>query len=48
MMYPRLGEAEVIEEEDGVIFVSIDDNEVESLTILMAEIFGKPNWARRG
>ena len=40
MMYPRLALARNLLTEDGVIFVSIDDNEVHNLRLLMNEIFG--------
>jgi adenine-specific DNA-methyltransferase len=44
MMYPRLHLAWNLLREDGVIFVSIDDNEVHNLRILMNEIFGEENF----
>ncbi|HAI14247.1 MAG TPA: hypothetical protein DCM28_21260 [Phycisphaerales bacterium] len=44
MMYPRLSLLREFMREDGVIFVSIDDNEVASLRILMDEIFGPQNF----
>ncbi len=44
MMYPRLMLARNLLAEDGVIFVSIDDNEVENLKKLMNEIFGESNF----
>lgn len=40
-MYPRLMMAREMLQEDGVIFVSIDDNEVHNLKQLMNEIFGE-------
>jgi len=40
MMYPRLVLARNILREDGVIFISIDDNEIAELRLLMDEIFG--------
>ncbi len=43
-MYPRLYIARRLLREDGVIFVSIDDNEVAQLRILMDEIFGEENF----
>lgn len=43
MMYPRLRLARNLLREDGVIFVSIDDNEVHNLKALMNEIFGEEN-----
>jgi adenine-specific DNA-methyltransferase len=44
MMYPRLMLLKQFLREDGVIFVSIDDNEVAYLRILMDEIFGRQNF----
>lgn len=44
MMYPRLSLLRDFLTEDGGIFVSIDDNEVQSLRGLMDEIFGKTNF----
>ncbi len=41
MMYPRLFLARNLLREDGVIFVSIDDNEAANLKLLMDEIFGE-------
>jgi adenine-specific DNA-methyltransferase len=43
MMYPRLFLARQLLREDGVIFVSIDDNEVHNLRMLMNEVFGEEN-----
>lgn len=43
-MYPRLYIAKQLLKEDGVIFVSIDDNEVAQLRLLMDEVFGEENW----
>lgn len=43
MMYPRLFLARNLLREDGVIFVSIDDNEVHNLQALLNEIFGEEN-----
>ncbi|MDW1875396.1 site-specific DNA-methyltransferase [Vibrio sp. Vb1026] len=43
MMYPRLYLARNLLREDGVIFISIDDNEVENLRRLCDEIFGEEN-----
>ncbi len=42
-IYPRLYIAKQLLKEDGVIFVSIDDNEVAQLRLLMDEIFGEEN-----
>jgi adenine-specific DNA-methyltransferase len=44
MMYPRLKLAWNLLREDGVIFVSIDDNEVHHLRMLMDEIFGEESF----
>jgi adenine-specific DNA-methyltransferase len=43
MMYPRLVLARELLSESGVIFISIDDNEVHNLNQLLNEIFGEPN-----
>ena len=43
-MYPRLYIARHLLQEDGVIFVSIDDNEVAQLRLLLDEIFGEENF----
>ena len=43
MMYPRLKLARNLLREDGVIFISIDDNEVGNLRKLCDEIFGENN-----
>lgn len=54
MMYPRLFLARQLLKDDGVIFVSIDDNEVHNLRLLMNEVFGEENtiailpWKGRG
>ena len=44
MMYPRLFLARNLLKQDGVIFVSIDDNEVHNLKMIMNEIFGEENF----
>lgn len=44
MMYPRLYLARNLLREDGVIFISIDDNEVENLRRICDEIFGEDNF----
>ncbi|EAZ95760.1 Site-specific DNA-methyltransferase (adenine-specific) [Flavobacteria bacterium BAL38] len=44
MMYPRLRLARNLLKEDGVIFVSIDDNEVDNLRKICDEIFGESNF----
>ena len=43
-LYPRLYIAKQLLKEDGVIFISIDDNEVAQLRLLMDEIFGEENF----
>ena len=53
MMYPRLRLAANLLKDDGVIFISIDDNEVTNLRKLCDEVFGEENfvaqftWKRR-
>ena len=53
MMWPRLQLLRELLAEDGVIFVSIDDNEQHRLRMMMDEIFGEENflacivWQRR-
>jgi len=44
MMYPRLFLARNLLSEDGVIFISIDDNEAHNLRMVMNEIFGEENF----
>ena len=44
MIYPRLKVAKDLLSEDGVIFISIDDNEVENLRKICDEIFGQHNF----
>lgn len=44
MMYPRLQLLRRLLADDGAIFISIDDNEVASLKIVMDEIFGANNF----
>ncbi len=44
MMYPRLQLLKELLQDDGAIFISIDDNEVVSLRMLMDEIFGENNF----
>jgi adenine-specific DNA-methyltransferase len=44
MMYPRLKLARNLLRSDGVIFISIDDAELENLRALCAEVFGKENF----
>lgn len=43
MIYPRLKVARDLLSDDGVIFISIDDNEVENLRKICDEIFGSEN-----
>ena len=45
MIYPRLKLAKGLLADDGVIFVSIDENEVGNLRKIMADIFGEGNLA---
>jgi adenine-specific DNA-methyltransferase len=53
MIYPRLLLARTLLRDDGVIFVSIDDNEIHNLRQVMDEVFGPENfvdciiWKRR-
>ena len=44
MIYPRLKLARDLLSDDGVIFISIDDNEVENLKKVCDEIFGECNF----
>ena len=44
MMYPRLKLAKDLLTDDGVIFISIDDNEVENLKKVCNEVFGSANY----
>lgn len=44
MMYPRLFLARNLLKEDGVIFISIDDDEVKNLRNICDEIFGEENF----
>lgn len=44
MMYPRLKVAKDLLREDGVIFISIDENEVENLKKVCSEIFGSDKY----
>ncbi|WP_435254221.1 site-specific DNA-methyltransferase [Tenacibaculum sp. A30] len=43
-MYPRLYIAKQLLKVDGAIFISIDDNEVAQLRLLMDEVFGEENF----
>ena len=44
MIYPRLKLAKDLLSDDGVIFISIDDNEQENLLKICSEIFGESNY----
>ena len=44
MMYPRLCLLHQLLREDGVIFITLDDNEQPNLRLLMNEIFGETNF----
>ncbi|WP_294984951.1 site-specific DNA-methyltransferase [uncultured Fibrobacter sp.] len=44
MMYPRLKVARNLLSDDGVIFISIDDNEQENLKKICDEVFGQQNF----
>lgn len=44
MMYPRLFLAKNLLKEDGLIFISIDDNEAHNLRVICNEIFGEENF----
>lgn len=44
MMYPRLQLARNLLSDDGVIFISIDDNEVHNLRKICDEVFGESNF----
>ena len=44
MIYPRLKVAKDLLSDDGVIFISIDENEVENLKRISDEIFGSKNF----
>jgi adenine-specific DNA-methyltransferase len=44
MMYPRLRLARNLLRDDGVIFISIDDNEVHNLRKICDEVFGEENF----
>jgi adenine-specific DNA-methyltransferase len=44
MMYPRLKLAKALLRKDGLICISIDDNEVASLKAVLDEIFGRENY----
>ena len=44
MIYPRLFLAKNLLRDDGIVFISIDDNEVHNLKMIMNEIFGEENF----
>lgn len=44
MIYPRLKLAKDLLADDGVIFISIDDNEIENSLKVCSEVFGKENY----
>ena len=48
MMYPRIKLARNLLKEDGIIFISVDDTEVENLRKICDEIFGEENRLDRG
>lgn len=54
MLYPRLTAAKNLLRDDGIIFISIDDNEVSNAKALCDEVFGSENsvtiinWKTRG
>jgi adenine-specific DNA-methyltransferase len=47
MMYPRLFMARQLLREDGILCVSIDDNEVHHLRLLLNEVFGEENFVEQ-
>lgn len=47
MMYSRLYLARNLLTDDGVIFVSIDENEIHNLTLLMNEVLGEENFVEQ-
>lgn len=44
MMYPRLKLLHKLLSEDGIIFISLDDMEINTLKIVMDEIYGRSNF----
>lgn len=44
MIYPRLKVARSMLRDDGVIFISIDDNEVQNLKAVLNEVYGEENF----
>ena len=47
MMYPRLRLLQKLLSDDGVIFISIDDNELYNLKFICDEVFGAQNYVDR-
>jgi adenine-specific DNA-methyltransferase len=47
MMYPRLKLAKMLLSDDGLIFISIDDNEADNLRKISDEVFGVSNFITR-
>lgn len=47
MMYPRLRLARNLLTDDGVIFISIDDNEIDNLRKICDEVFGEGNFVAK-
>ncbi|WP_461134941.1 site-specific DNA-methyltransferase [Spirosoma lituiforme] len=47
MMYPRLKLARNLLSNDGIIFISIDENELNNLKIICDEIFGQVNFVEQ-
>ena len=45
MMYPRLRLAANLLQDDGAMFISIDDNEVDNLKKICNDVFGEENYA---
>jgi len=44
MMYPRLKLAKNLLRDDGLIFISINDNELHNLRFILSEVFGEENF----
>lgn len=44
LMFPRIKLLHELLSEKGVIFISIDDNELHNLNLVLEEIFGEQNW----
>ena len=47
MMWPRLNLLRELLREDGAIFISINDNELNNLRAIMNEVFGEDNFVGR-